>query len=98
MPARSAAERTRIGKIGAHTLHSQVADPVAHTAPARRAFNVDRFEKQVDPAGVLDPAERARRAEHAKRAYMLKLAQASVKARANKRAGSTTAGQSRHSA
>lgn len=71
-------------RLAAHVLHSRIADPAAHTAPARAAF-LDKFEREVDPEGVLDPAERARRAEHARKAYFLKLALASSKARAKKR-------------
>jgi hypothetical protein len=40
-----------------------------------------RFEREADPAGVLDPAERARRAEHLRRAYFTRLALASSRAR-----------------
>lgn len=67
-------------RLAAHSLHAKVVDPSAHTAPARRAF-LDRFEREVDPDGLLDPAERARRAEHAKKAYFLRLALASATAR-----------------
>ena len=56
------------------------ADPTARTAPARAAF-LDRFARQVDPDGVLSPADRARRAEHARKAYFLDLAAKSVNAR-----------------
>jgi hypothetical protein len=42
---------------------------------------MSRFEREVDPEGVLEPEERARRAEHAKKAYFLKLALASREAR-----------------
>jgi hypothetical protein len=69
--------------MAAHALHAQIEDPAAHTAPARQAF-LSRFEREVDPEGVLAPQERARRAEHAKKAYFLKLAAASSKARAKK--------------
>jgi hypothetical protein len=69
--------------MAAHALHAQIEDPAAHTAPARQAF-LSRFEREVDPEGVLAPQERARRAEHAKKAYFLKLAAASSKARARK--------------
>ena len=73
-------ERALRARLAAHALHAQVADPAAHTAPARRAF-LDRFEREVDPDGQLAPAERARRAEHARKAYFLRLALASAKAR-----------------
>jgi hypothetical protein len=56
-------------------------DRTARTAKARDAF-MSRFEREVDPEGVLDPIERARRAEHARKAYFLRLALASSRARA----------------
>jgi hypothetical protein len=71
-------------RMAAHLLHARITNPSAHTAPARQAF-LSRFEREVDPEGVLDPLERARRAEHAKKAYFLRLALASRKARARKR-------------
>lgn len=73
-------QRSLRARIGAHALHAKVADPVAHTAPARRAFD-SRFEREVDPDGALAPAERARRAEHARRAYFAGLALKSARAR-----------------
>lgn len=71
-------------RLAAHALHAKVSDPAAHTSPARAAF-LSRFEREVDPDGVLAPEERARRAEHAKKAYFLKLALASREARKKKR-------------
>lgn len=66
-------ERARtIGRIGAHVTHSRYAGEEL-TAAARIAF-LARFEREVDPDGVLDSAERSRRAEHAKRAYFSRLA------------------------
>lgn len=44
------------------------------------------WERQVDPDGALNPAERHRRAEAARRAHMKKLALASSKARRTKKA------------
>lgn len=76
-------ESTLRGRLGAHALHARVADPAAHTAPARKAF-LDRFQLQVDPDGVLAPAERARRAEHARKAYFLGLALKSARARSRR--------------
>jgi hypothetical protein len=43
-----------------------------------------RFDKQVDPHGLLSPAERARRAEHARKAYFLALSVKSANARKRK--------------
>ncbi|MEI7743078.1 MAG: hypothetical protein WCK58_04915 [Chloroflexota bacterium] len=50
------------------------------TRPARAAFAA-RFEREVDPGGVLEPAERRRRAEAAMRSHMLRLAARSAAAR-----------------
>jgi hypothetical protein len=77
-------QRSLQARMAAHSLHARVANPAAHTAPARRAF-LDRFEREVDPDGVLKPEERARRAEHARKAYFLKLALASAAARRRRR-------------
>jgi hypothetical protein len=73
-------ERILRARLAAHALHAKVSDPAAHTAAARAMF-LSRFEREVDPEGVLEPEERARRAEHAKKAYFLKLALASREAR-----------------
>ena len=73
-------QRTLRARLAAHTMHSRVADERAHTAPARAAFNA-RWEKEVDPDGILPPAERSRRAEHARKAYFTALALKSAKAR-----------------
>jgi hypothetical protein len=81
MPAaRTPEQRALAARIAAHSLHSKVVDPTAHTAPARKAF-LDRFEREVDPDGILPPAERARRAEHARKAYFSRLALKSAQAR-----------------
>lgn len=73
-------QRSLRAKLAAHTLHSQVADPAAHTAPARLAF-LDRFDREVDPDGILSPLDRQRRAAHARKAYFAKLALKSAQAR-----------------
>ena len=83
-PSANRDERILRARLAAHLLHARITDPAGHTAPARAAF-LSRFEREVDPDGVLDPQERARRAEHAKKAYFLRLALASRKARAKKR-------------
>lgn len=71
------AERRLRGQLGALVAHSRGS---TNTAPARAAF-LSRFEREVDPDGTLDPAERARRASFAKRAYFVRLALRSAKAR-----------------
>ena len=79
-------QRALRARVAAHTRWSQTEDPTAATAPARRAF-LDRFERQVDPDGRLDPQERTRRAEHARKAHMARLALRSARARAARREG-----------
>jgi hypothetical protein len=56
-------------------------DTKALTAPARAAFNA-RFERDVDPDGVLPTLERKRRAIAARRLFFAKLAMRSAAARA----------------
>ncbi len=68
-------------RLGAYRCHARGH---TNTAPARKAF-LDRFDREVDPAGVLGPKERARRAAHARAAYFTQLALASARARRQKR-------------
>lgn len=76
----SPAERTMRARVAAHTRWSREGDRVAATAAAR-AGALARFERQVDPDGVLNPQERATRAEHARKAYMASLSLKAAKAR-----------------
>lgn len=78
-------QRIRRARIAAHASWARTADRQGRTAPATTAF-LERFEKQVDPSGVLAPEVRAQMAAHARRAYMLQLAERSAKARARKAA------------
>ena len=79
----TAEDRSAAGRIGAAVLHSRYySREVTQAARAASPSNPSYFEREVDPEGVLEPAERARRAEHAKRAYFLRLALKSAKARA----------------
>ncbi|MDX3662373.1 hypothetical protein PV646_34145 [Streptomyces sp. ID05-26A] len=77
-------DRSLRARIAAHTSWANTADPTARTAAARQA-SLDRFEKQVDPDGTMDPAERSRRAESAKKAHFLKMAARSAEVRRAKR-------------
>ena len=79
MSSNSPSQRVLVARLAAHSRWA-TADPVEGTKAARAAF-LDRFEKQVDPDGVLSPAERARRAEHARKAYFVRLAFKSAQAR-----------------
>lgn len=72
--------RSMQGRIGAHESWAKTDDRSARTAPGRSAF-LDRFEREVDPDGILAPAERAKRAQHARSAYMTRLAKKSATAR-----------------
>lgn len=74
-------------RSAAHTLHSKY-DSHELTAPARAAF-VARFERQVDPEGVLPAAERQRRAQHALKAHMIALSYRALKRRRQHRAEAT---------
>lgn len=74
------AQRRLRAEIAAHTSWANTNDRTARTQPGRDAF-LERFEREVDPDGLLDPAERTKRAESARKAHMKRLAFASAKAR-----------------
>lgn len=74
------------GQIGAHMRWANCTDRTAATAPATKAF-LDRFERDTDPEGVLDPVERGIRATHLRKAYFARLALKSAQARARRRLG-----------
>jgi len=82
---RSQEQRSLAARVAVHTSWANTTDRTARTAPGTKAF-LDRFERQVDPDGQLDPAERALRAQHARKAYFLALALKSAKARAKRKA------------
>lgn len=67
-------------RAGAHKSWARTADRAARTSAGTAAF-LARFEREVDPDGTLDPAERQRRAESAKRSYFYELAARSAAAR-----------------
>jgi hypothetical protein len=77
----SKSDRSKIAQIAAHTRWAQTQDRTAATAKARQAAS-ERFERQVDPEGVLSIPERKKRAENARQAYFMQLARKSAKARA----------------
>ena len=74
-------QRSLRARIGAYALHAQGGTT---TRAATTAF-LSRFEREVDPDGVLAPEERAKRAALARKAYMGRLALASSRARSRKR-------------
>jgi hypothetical protein len=71
----------RIGGLRAWALNG----PDVMVGPAHRGFRT-RFERIVDPEGVLPPDERKRRADRARRAHMLSLAAKSAEVRRTKKA------------
>ena len=72
-------EKVLIGRLGAYVLHSRY-DSRELTKSARAAFD-SKFEREVDPAGLLPPEERARRAAMARKAHYTRLALLSAQAR-----------------
>lgn len=79
-----------IGRMGGATSRSRYSG-AEMTEPARRAF-WQKFEDEVDPDRVLDPAERHARAEKARWLYYKRLAAKSVKARKARKAAATGSG------
>lgn len=73
------AERSLRASIAAH--HKWATTDAAEGTKAARAAFLDRFDRQVDPEGVLPPDERARRAQHARSAHFKALALKSAQAR-----------------
>jgi len=76
----SAAEASLNGRIAALERWAKTDDRSAATLPARKGLQA-RFEREVDPDGELDPAERAHRAGIARRAYFTRLALKSARSR-----------------
>lgn len=79
----TAEQRVIRARLAAHAMHAK-HDPVETTAKAREAFRT-KFEREVDPDGVLPEAERLRRAESAKKAYYTRLTFAASRARQAKK-------------
>lgn len=65
-------QRSQRARIAARARWAQ-QDGSTGTQAARDTF-LARFERQVDPDGLLDPVERARRAESAKREHFQRMA------------------------
>jgi hypothetical protein len=78
------AGRQRRARIAAYDSWAKTVDRTKRTAAGRQAA-LDRFQRQVDPEGVLSPEEREKRAEAARKAHFARMADRSVKARQAKR-------------
>lgn len=81
-------QRQMNGRIGALESWANTPDRSARTAPGTKASpaSVEYWLPKVDPAGEMSAADREKAAENARRAHMLRLAQASAKARAARKA------------
>jgi hypothetical protein len=77
-------ERALHSRAASHQRWAHETDRTAATAPARAGLQA-RFERQVDPNGVLDPVERAKRAESARKAFYADLTRKSIAARRRRR-------------
>ncbi len=62
MPVGGQVDRALIARIAAAERWARTPDRVAATEPARRGLRA-RFEREADPEGALDVAERNRRAD-----------------------------------
>jgi hypothetical protein len=78
-PDLTAEELSLRGRKAAHTRWAKTDH--AEASEAARLRLLDRFDREVDPDGTLEPAERARRSSHALKAHMAGLALKSSKAR-----------------
>lgn len=78
-------ERRLSASLAAHESWANTPDRSARTAPARAAL-MAKFEREVDPDGILPPDERARRAEHKRKAFFQRLALKSARSRRTARA------------
>ncbi|MFI6030505.1 hypothetical protein [Amycolatopsis magusensis] len=76
-------QRSLRARLAANAQWAREPNRAARMETLRKAAE-SRFERQVDPAGVLPPAERARRAASAQKAHMQSLALRSAKARKQK--------------
>lgn len=79
-------QRRSRSRLAAHIQWSRTPDRTARTQAARDGF-LAKFERQVDPAGIYAPEQRALMAEAARKAFYIRLGRASGKARAAKKAG-----------
>jgi hypothetical protein len=80
MPPLTPSERSLRASIAVNESWAHTPDRSARTAAARAAF-LARFEHEVDPDGVLDPAERSRRAENKRKAHFSRMALQASKSR-----------------
>jgi hypothetical protein len=73
-------------KAGALKSWANTGDRQRRTKPGRDAF-LERFEREVDPEGVLPEKQRFERAKLLRRAYMLQLSRRSAQVRRDRKRG-----------
>jgi len=78
-------ERRLASQIGAYKSWARTPNRSERTAPARQAA-WDRFEKLVDPEGILHPSDRAKMAHSARKAHFQAMALKSAKVRRTRKA------------
>lgn len=76
-------ERSIRAQIAVNTRWGKTEDRKAATAAARRGLRA-KYEREVDPDGTLDPAERDRRVDSLMKAHMLRMTLAAKRARAQR--------------
>lgn len=76
----STSERKMIARIASNESWAKTADRPARTAPARAALR-SKWEREVDPDGVLAPEELARRVESKRKAHYQRMALKSAQVR-----------------
>lgn len=67
-------------EIAAHESWARTTDRSARTRAARQGLEA-KFEREVDPDGVMSPADRAKAIESARKAHYRRLALKSAEAR-----------------
>jgi hypothetical protein len=73
-------------KAGALKSWANTDDRQSRTKPGRDAF-LERFEREVDPEGVLPEKQRFERAKLLRRAHMLQLSRRSAQVRRDRKGG-----------
>lgn len=84
MAANDASDRVLIARLAAHTRWASEPDRARATASARKGLEA-KWEREVDPDGVLPAEEREQRIAHLRKAHMSRMALASARARRAKR-------------
>jgi hypothetical protein len=87
MAARQPEVRSKSARIAANSRWARECFRQEALAPARRGL-YRRFEREVDPDGVLSPEERAKRVDTAMSTYFTQMALRSAQTRRARRVGS----------